>query len=150
MRHGHAKRSNHSGAYEAWRAMRRRCLNPSQQNYPLYGGRGIRICERWSVFVNFLEDMGERPEGMSLERSNSDGDYGPSNCKWATATEQARNRPGRSRWITHDGVTLSVIEWAEKTGIPSTVIRARLDRHGWSSALAVTIPVDRATFRVRK
>lgn len=94
-----------SGAYSSWAAMKQRCLNPNHDAYPHYGGRGITICERWLTFANFYADMGDRPEGMTLERNSGDGDYEPSNCRWATWTEQALNRPQtgleagrRARW----------------------------------------------------
>jgi hypothetical protein len=73
--------------------MRGRCLNPNNAKYPIYGGRGISICKRWDSYENFLTDMGERPSAKhSLDRINTDGNYEPSNCRWATSKEQARNR----------------------------------------------------------
>jgi hypothetical protein len=72
--------------------MRQRCNNPRHPKYPDYGGRGITVCERWDSFVNFLIDMGEPPPGMSLDRIDVNGNYEPSNCRWATASEQVRNR----------------------------------------------------------
>ena len=89
LTHGLSK----SNIYNSWASMKARCLNPRDANYHNYGGRGIIICDRWlESFQNFLEDMGERPEGLSLERLDVDGNYEPSNCVWASPTEQCFNR----------------------------------------------------------
>ena len=89
--HGHCCGGRHSPTYTSWTAMRTRCQNRNYSNYAYYGGRGIKICARWESFENFLADMGERPEGMTLDRIDPDGDYIPSNCRWATAKEQRHN-----------------------------------------------------------
>ncbi len=78
--------------YGSWRAMRRRCNDPKNIGYRNYGGRGITVCERWQKFENFLADMGKRPEGTSLDRIDSNGNYEPGNCRWADAKTQAQNR----------------------------------------------------------
>lgn len=78
--------------YITWQQMRQRCENPKNDRYADYGGRGIRVCKRWARFANFIADMGRKPRGASLDRRNNDGDYKPSNCRWATAKQQANNR----------------------------------------------------------
>lgn len=82
--------------YHTWEGMKQRCLNPEATRYPAYGGVGITICERWLDFKNFLEDMGIRPEGKTLDRINPFGNYEPTNCRWATPYEQANNQ--RRHW----------------------------------------------------
>ena len=94
-------RTTHGGystrAWLSWHMMRQRCQIPSNPDYPNYGGRGITVCDRWDKFENFFADMGERPEGLTLDRINNDGNYEPTNCRWATLSEQRLNQRDRPR-----------------------------------------------------
>lgn len=91
-RHGHNRKGLRSPTYHTWNGMIQRCTNPRHIRYPDYGGRGISICTKWKAFINFLEDMGERPEGMTLDRINNDLGYYKTNCRWTTNEIQNLNK----------------------------------------------------------
>ena len=92
-KHGHSKKGRETPEYHAWKHIIQRCGNPARWDFKYYGGRGIKVCERWSSFKNFLTDMGSRPSPeLTLDRIDVDGDYEPRNCRWATRKEQTANR----------------------------------------------------------
>jgi len=110
-----------------------RCYNPATKSYGYYGGRGIIVCDRWRTsFNNFISDMGWRPDGKySIERINNNGNYEPGNCRWATTTEQARNKIN-TRFVTWEGRTLSLKAWAEEKGIGYHLLWDRIVKRRWS------------------
>lgn len=132
-----------SRTYRIWSDMNSRCYTPSSTGYKFYGGRGIRVCRRWKKsFLAFVADMGECPEGMTIDRyPDQNGDYKPSNCRWATMAQQQRNRRS-NRLITHDGRTQCLAAWAEETGLPKSTIRNRL-LLGWTVERTMTTPRKR-------
>lgn len=138
-RHGHAKRGARTPTYQSWKAMRSRCRNSNLREWHRYGGRGIAVCARWEVYENFLEDMGERPDGTSLERLNVDGHYEPTNCAWATRDQQFNNQ-GRSVKITIRGETKTLGQWSKIYGIGRSTVSARI-RDGMTPEAALSNPV---------
>jgi hypothetical protein len=128
--------------YRVWRGMHNRCYNNNQKSYQDYGGRGIVVDQRWhgkEGFENFFRDMGEKPEGATLERIDNNGPYSPENCRWATRDEQANNKRN-NRWITANGETLTLAQWARRLGCNSANILYRI-KSGVPEHEAVTKPV---------
>jgi hypothetical protein len=141
-RHGHAGTNNHSRTYQSWCGMKKRCYYPPNKDYPNYGGRGIRMIKRWKdSFEEFLKDMGERPDGKTLDRKNPDGDYTPYNCKWSTATEQSRNRKN-VHWVYYRGKMITLGELMAGSKIWCETIRFRVLKRGWDAESAATLPAD--------
>lgn len=140
-KHGHRTGAGSSPTYSSWVAMRNRCLRPRQEGYANYGGRGIEVDPRWVDFSAFLGDMGERPCGTTLERKNPEGPYSPSNCKWATRTEQARNTSRNIRFVFL-GIEDALSGHIERLGLstPYQTIRNRIRRLGWCSTRALLTP----------
>lgn len=129
-------------AHTIWKSMKGRCYNPNNKKYPIYGGRGIKVCAKWlNSFEAFFEDMGEPPEDLTLDRIDVNGDYSPENCRWATLVEQANNRRDNVCY-TYQGRTLTVAEWAREVGKAGSTIHSRL-RRGWSFEKSITTPVRR-------
>lgn len=121
--------------YASWKSMITRCTNENTPNYARYGAKGISVCDRWLMFENFLADMGERPDNKTLDRfPDSNGNYEPGNCRWATLKQQCENRRS-TRWIEHDGTRLSVSEWAKRLGINTATLIQSLNKHPIDVAL---------------
>lgn len=128
--------------YRSWASMKQRCQDLNATGYTRYGGRGIRVCVRWArSFRSFLADMGPRPRGHTLDRIDNDGDYKPSNCRWASLSDQARNRRFARRTprrpLTAFGRTKAASVWAEEYGISLQALNYRLSV-GWSAEEALT------------
>lgn len=136
--------------YQVWRHMRMRCENPDDAAYPNYGGRGITVCKRWQKVENFVADMeaGYAP-GLEIDRIDNDGDYKPSNCRWATPSENSDNRRSGHR-ITFNGKTQSIRRWAKETGISYGTLWERIAIWGWSPEKALTTPPLSGEERMRK
>jgi len=117
--------------------MRNRCCNPNAEQWKYYGERGIRRCEEWETFEGFLADMGERPDGATLERIDPLGNYEPSNCKWASVEEQNNNKTN-TPFLNAFGETKSLMNWSRELGVSENMIRKRLNR-GWTDERALTI-----------
>ena len=126
--------------HRIWKNMRRRCNAPTCRIYKHYGGRGIRVCERWDSFENFLADMGDAPSrDYSLERKDPDGHYCPENCIWIPKRKQSRNRRDTIR-LTLNGETRALVEWSEHLGVSYNALRARHAR-GWDDERILVTPV---------
>lgn len=126
--------------YTSWLSMKARCYKITADSYPNYGGRGIKVCDRWlNSFEAFLEDMGSKPTPQhQIERIDNDRDYEPNNCKWATPKEQGRNKRNNHH-LTFGGETMPMSAWAERVGLPYNTLKLRL-RNGYSIEKALTMP----------
>lgn len=124
--------------YRSWGGMRQRVYNPNSPDYHNYGGRGISICSKCDNFMSFKEDMGDRPQGKTLDRINNDGDYTPDNCQWSTPIEQARNRKNNFKFNNETATAVST----RLGGKDRHTIRKRLEM-GWSIEKAFSIPIRR-------
>lgn len=131
MRKTHGE-SNKSKEWDAWGSMIQRCTNPKNKKYYSHGGRGIKVCDRWrNSFINFLDDMGRAPsKSHSLDRIDNDGNYEPSNCKWATRSEQANNTRSNIR-IFFKGKVQTLKQWCDELSLPYVKTKARI-KNGWS------------------
>jgi hypothetical protein len=123
--------SSHRAVYHVHRSMLHRCLNSRHRAFPLYGGRGITVCERWLQFPLFLADMGPRPDGASLDRIDNERGYSPENCRWATRVEQANNRR-TNRLFDINGRVQTLAQWARERRVNYQTAKTRINVCGWS------------------
>lgn len=129
-RHGESK-GKKTKEYRTWKGIRTRCQNTNHHKYPIYGGRGIKLCDRWSLYENFLADMGRAPgPDYSIERDEVNGNYEPGNCRWATATEQMNNTR-RNVFYTVNGERKTLTQWCRELGLKYWATRARI-ANGWT------------------
>lgn len=139
-KHGNSRRGQETPEFKSWMAMKTRCLNQKEKTYPRWGGRGIKICPQWlgdNGFKQFLSDMGPKPSiSHSLDRIDNDGDYEPSNCRWATQVQQGNNKRNNVI-IEFDGKKMTIAQWANLLGIKRATLSRRL-KAGWSIERALT------------
>jgi hypothetical protein len=136
-----------SSEYAIWTGIKARCYNIKNPSFMRYGGRGIKMCERWkNSFIDFLSDVGSKPERMSLDRKNNDGNYTPGNCRWATRREQSNNTRN-NRFIEFRGTRKTIADWSRRLHVPDWIIPARI-ASGWSIKRALTQPVKTNRRRV--
>ena len=136
--HRAGSRGFSSPTYNTWCTMKQRCSNPNHHAFSRYGGKGIKVCERWHKFANFLADMGERPADKTLDRINGEGDYAPDNCRWATWEEQQANKD----WAIKVGDKM-LIRLCEEHGIAYGTVWRRIKSYGWTVERALTTPSRR-------
>lgn len=127
--HGHTKSSQTTKTYNCWANMKQRCINPKNHKFKSYGARGITVCDEWAnSFEKFLEDMGEAPQGMTIERIDVNKGYFKENCCWANPKTQANNKTS-NRILTFDGKSMTASQWADHLGISYVALRMRLHRN---------------------
>ena len=130
----------HTKIYKVWHSMLERCHDTKNQAWIRYGGRGIKVCESWKSFENFIADMGNTPfAGAQIDRENNNGDYEPSNCRWATGTQNARNK-SNNHLLEYEGQTKCLSEWAESLGMTYSKLKSRINKHNWSVERAFSTP----------
>lgn len=139
--HGHSKGDGGRGTptWKTWKSMLERCEWGGHKSFKDYGGRGIKVCDRWHEFAAFYADMGDRPEGKQMGRIDNERGYEPGNCRWETPKENANNRRS-SVFLEHDGKRMTVTQWAEHLRVPKTALEKRIS-DGWSHERALTAPL---------
>ncbi|HEY4720688.1 MAG TPA: hypothetical protein VII92_02485 [Anaerolineae bacterium] len=133
-----------TATFSTWQSVIARCERPSSISYKYYGAKGIEVCRRWrDSFQAFLDDMGPRPDGMTIDRKDSTGNYEPGNCRWATIDQQNNNKSD-TRHLFFNGRTMNMTAWAKEIGTSPAALHHRLAKMGMSIEDALTIPFSRA------
>lgn len=133
--------------YATWANMKTRCSNKKSKNFDIYGGKGVRVCERWIKFENFAADMGPKPSVKhTLDRIDSNGNYEPTNCRWADSVTQGRNT-SRVVLIEFNGQKKCLPEWAAFLKISKPTLKSRI-KHGWSVEKALSTPANSYSKRI--
>lgn len=139
MKRSHGKSA--TSTYHIWQAMKSRCSNPNNKQWMDYGGRGIAVCAEWmGSFESFFEDMGECPQGYTIERINNDGNYAPENCTWASRSENNKNKRSTIK-VTISGNVLCLKDAAKMVGINYSTAKLRISRSGWTPEEAIFTPL---------
>lgn len=143
-KHGHAPTEGkaQSKTYATWRGMKSRCLDSGHPKFADYGGRGIKICDSWLHFENFLADMGEKPKGLEIDRIDNSGNYCKENCRWTTKSLNNRNRRN-NHFLTLNNESKTIAEWSDVTGIGWHTIYYRFYKLGWSIERSLSAPVSK-------
>lgn len=137
--HGQTRGRKVPPTYHSWAGMKARCNNPKNSYYKSYGGRGISVCERWLTYENFFKDMGEKPDGYSIDRIDVNGNYSPENCKWSSLSDQANNKTN-NHVITYLNETKTLQEWSKTIGISHGSLLFRIYKAKWPIEKAMTTP----------
>lgn len=132
-------KARHKLTHTSWKNMRDRCTYKSCGNYERYGARGISYDPRWNSYESFVEDMGERPEGMTLDRIDSNKNYCKENCRWATPAQQQANRRNCMH-ITYNGITQTAADWSRSLGLAKGAVWMRIVKYKWPVEKAITLP----------
>ena len=137
-RHGHCKNGKRSATLSIWTGMMRRCYEENCKSYKDYGGRGIKVCSRWHEFKNFLEDMGERPPNLTIERIDNFGNYAPGNCKWIPKAEQNVNQRS-NRVVEINGIKKPLVVWCRDLKLNYYTVHSRITKLKWEVSEALEL-----------
>lgn len=149
--HGDSRHGEYKRLYKTWADMKNRCMSPDYRNYHRYGGRGIKVCDEWMQYEPFKDWALKNGynDSLTISRIDINGNYEPSNCKWATPKEQSNNQTNTVRF-EYNGESHTIAEWAEIVGLPRTTLSHRINKHHWPIEKALTTPAMQRGHHVNK